>query len=379
MNYEANISNAEVESLNLSAFEGPIGVITEKDAEYAEAIEYLYQQTVIGFDTETRPVFKACAKRNEVALLQLSGGDKAFVFRLNKLGLPSALVNILADPKIIKVGAAVRDDIKGLQRYTKFVDRGFVDLQSVVSSYGINEKSVKKLGGIILGIRISKAKQLSNWEAPILSGAQLKYAATDAWICRKMYIELNNNMSAKEVKYKDIIPQLESLISPEELLVTNLSNICAVLKSEFNFWWVGFYFNSKYQDGNFGKKRKLLLGPYQGPLACSRIPFKLGVCGTAWLKKKTIIVEDVDKFPTHLACSSLSRSEIVVPIFINKKQSNKIINENKDINSEAAINNYNIKDVYAVLDIDSEKLAEFDETDKKYLEILASAIGEIIK
>lgn len=192
MFYSESISSEEIELLDVATFEGPIVVITEKDADFAEAIDYLGKQSVIGFDTETKPCFTANSPRNKMALLQLSGEDRAYLFRLQSLGLPRSLASILSSDHIIKVGAAVKDDIKGLQGYTKFVPRGFEDLQSIIEQYGIKEKSVKKMAAIVMGLKVSKSQQLSNWEAPQLSGAQLKYAAIDAWICREMYLKLHS-------------------------------------------------------------------------------------------------------------------------------------------------------------------------------------------
>ena len=190
MNYPANISVEELEHLDRMDFSGPIVVVDKEDEEYAEAIEYLSSQKVIGFDTETKPNFQAHVPRNKTALLQLSGHDKAYLFRVNKLGIPSALASILSNPAIIKVGAAVKEDVRGLNYYRKFAGKGFVDLQTIVPNYGIEVKSVKKMSAIILGKKVSKTQQLSNWEAPQLSGAQLKYAAIDAYVCREMYLKL---------------------------------------------------------------------------------------------------------------------------------------------------------------------------------------------
>ena len=141
---------------------------------------------------------------------------------------------------------------------------------------------------------------------------------------------------SKRELYENLLPQIKSLVEGETDDIANMANISACLKDTFNFWWVGFY----RVVGDV-----LVLGPFQGPLACTRIKKGKGVCGTAWQEAKTIIVPDVDAFPGHIACSSLSRSEIVVPVMKNGS-------------------------VVAVLDIDSEKLATFDETDKFYLEKL---------
>ena len=198
MRFHESISAEEIEALPLRAFEGPITVVTSKDGDYAEAIDYLRNQSIIGFDTETRPCFSHGAPQNKMALLQLSGKDKAYLFRLHHIGLPKEICKIFNDPKIIKVGAAVSDDIRGLNKYTKFSPKSFVDLQQIVKDYGINDKSVRKMAGIILGIKVSKAQQLSNWEAAQRSGAQLKYAATDAWVCREMYEVLMGSPKVEE-------------------------------------------------------------------------------------------------------------------------------------------------------------------------------------
>lgn len=191
--YASTISKEELEQLETLQFGGEIIVVNSCDEVYHSAIEYLSNQKVLGFDTETKPCFKAKAPRHNVAILQLSGGDKAFIFRLTSLGIPSELASILSSPDILKIGAAVKEDIKGLNHYARFEGNGFVDLQSMVEKFGIEVKSVKKMAAIILHHRVSKAQQLSNWEAAELSDAQLRYAAIDAWSCREMYIKLTAN------------------------------------------------------------------------------------------------------------------------------------------------------------------------------------------
>ncbi|MBR6305366.1 MAG: 3'-5' exonuclease domain-containing protein 2 [Bacteroidales bacterium] len=188
--FRISISPEEIGELSLAAFPGEITVIDAADSHFFAAVRYLRRQRVIGFDTETRPTFSPEQHSSGTAILQLSGKEKAFLFRVQKLGLPKQLLSILASSSIIKVGAATRDDVKGLQKVLGFAPRGFVDLQSMVWEYGIKDKSVKKMAAIILGVKISKAQQLSNWEAEHLSESQMKYAATDAWICREMYMKL---------------------------------------------------------------------------------------------------------------------------------------------------------------------------------------------
>ena len=185
-----SIDSDRLKQLEYASFPGKIQVIDGVGADFNRAVAYLRSQKVIGFDTETRPCFSANQPRYGVALLQLSGPEKAFLFRVNKMGMHRRLCSILADEKIVKVGAAIHDDIRGLQKLRDFQADGFVDLQKIVADYGIRDKSVKKMTAIILGFRISKTQQLSNWEAETLSEPQCKYAATDAWVCREMYLKL---------------------------------------------------------------------------------------------------------------------------------------------------------------------------------------------
>ena len=145
---------------------------------------------------------------------------------------------------------------------------------------------------------------------------------------------------SKQEQYKTLIPQIEALIDEEQDLIANLANITAALKEQFGWLWVGFY---------LVKLDELVLGPFQGPVACTRIKKGRGVCGTAWAEKRTVIVEDVEKFPGHIACSSMSKSEIVIPL----------IQDNE---------------VWAVLDVDSQHLAHFDETDERYLKMILNLI-----
>jgi ribonuclease D len=188
--FRISINPEEIGALELASFPGEIVLVDQEGDDFHRALRYLKRQRVLGFDTETRPTFTPDQRSSGTALLQLSGGGKAFLFRLKTLGLPRKLAAILANPSIIKVGAATQDDVRGLQKISRFSPKGFVDLQNIVWEYGIRDKSVKKMTAIILGVKISKAQQLSNWEAEHLSDSQLRYAATDAWVCRKMYLKL---------------------------------------------------------------------------------------------------------------------------------------------------------------------------------------------
>src|SRR5882757_8331804 len=145
----------------------------------------------------------------------------------------------------------------------------------------------------------------------------------------------------KKEQYLSLIPQIEALLDGETDLVANMANICAALKEQFKWFWVGFY---------LVKEDELVLGPFQGPVACTRIGLGKGVCGTAWQQEKTLIVPDVEAFPGHIACSSASRSEIVVPVFSDGK-------------------------VVGVLDVDSSELDQFDETDVQYLQQVVALVN----
>lgn len=208
--YISSISTEELQQLEFASFPGKIYVIDSVGPEFNRAIAYLRAQKIIGFDTETRPCFSPDQPRYGVALLQLSGPEKAYLFRIKSIGMHRRLCNLLSESKIIKVGAAIADDIRGLQRCSYFSPRSFVDLQKIVGEYGIKDRSVKKMTAIILGFRISKTQQLSNWEAEVLSESQEKYAATDAWVCREMYIRLmksekivDNKENTQDLKKED--------------------------------------------------------------------------------------------------------------------------------------------------------------------------------
>ena len=188
--FKISVSPEEIGALELASFPGEIVLVDSEGEDFHRALRYLRRQKVLGFDTETRPSFSPDQPSGGTALLQLSGSGKAFLFRVKPMGLPRRLAAILANPSIVKVGAATQDDVRGLQKLCKFSPRGFVDLQNIVWEYGIRDKSVKKMTAIILGVKISKAQQLSNWEAEHLSESQLRYAATDAWVCREMYLKL---------------------------------------------------------------------------------------------------------------------------------------------------------------------------------------------
>lgn len=183
-----SISKEELNELPVEGFSGEI-VVVDYARDVKKIMAYLKRQKSLGFDTETRPTFKKGAL-NEVALLQLSTANTAFLFRLNKMGLPVELVEILADPGIVKVGVAIKDDVVGLRRLSDFKPQGFVEIQEKVKDFDIEIFGLKKLSGLLLGFRISKAQQTSNWEAEQLTEAQIRYAATDAWVSLEIYNRL---------------------------------------------------------------------------------------------------------------------------------------------------------------------------------------------
>jgi len=188
------ISKEELNELPLIAFEGEIVEVSNFSV-FNKVIPELEAQTILGFDTETRPSFKK-GTTNSVAILQLSTDKKAYIFKIKNIGLPKKLTRILKNPKIIKAGVAIRDDIKALQKISYFEAAGFVELQNFVQEFGIENFSLKKLSGIVLNIRISKSQQLSNWENQNLTREQQVYAATDAWVGFKIY---KNLISQKEL------------------------------------------------------------------------------------------------------------------------------------------------------------------------------------
>jgi ribonuclease D len=180
-----------VKSLPVMSFPGIINVID--DPAGFDAIKHaLKNEKLLGFDTETKPTFKK-GRYHQVALLQLSTSDQAFLFRLNKVHLPKFIIEVFEDKEIIKVGVALKDDLNALKKVIPFEPEGFIDLQPFVKQFGIEDNGLKKLVANVLGFRISKKSQTSNWEQEELSREQLEYAATDAWVCRQIYEVLINH------------------------------------------------------------------------------------------------------------------------------------------------------------------------------------------
>jgi len=186
--FAENISIEEIRELELKWFEGEV-VVVDSLSKFKSVITHLKRCDVLGFDTETKPSFRK-GKKNKVSLIQLADKDIACLFRINKIGLPNELLEILSDRNVIKAGVAIHDDIKILKHISRFEPEGFIDLQTFVKDYGIQCSGLKKLTAIILGFRISKSQQVTDWEAVSLTEPQQIYAATDAWVCREIYNKL---------------------------------------------------------------------------------------------------------------------------------------------------------------------------------------------
>jgi len=183
--FASEISDEALRSLKLARFEGKIHLFDNPSAA-GSAVGRLRAHPVLGFDTETRPSFTR-GRFNQVALLQLATATEAFLFRLCKMNMPKSLLSLLADPDILKVGAALKNDMDVLSRSTKIKPAGFVDLQDMAQEFEIKNLGLSKMSGIVLGVRVSKSQQLSNWENDTLTEAQKRYAATDAWMCYRIY------------------------------------------------------------------------------------------------------------------------------------------------------------------------------------------------
>lgn len=188
MTFLSTISNEQTAELPSARFDGRI-VVVDKEEQIEAVCRDLASQSIIGFDTETRPSFKA-GVTNKVALLQLSTHECCYLIRLCRTKLHNTLLKILSNPNIIKIGADVAGDLRSLHALRHFNERGFIDLQQMVAAWGIEEKSLRKMAAIVLGHRVSKAQRLSNWEATTLTPQQQMYAATDAWVCISIYEKL---------------------------------------------------------------------------------------------------------------------------------------------------------------------------------------------
>ena len=188
--YEHKITKEAIAELPVEQFPGRIIVLTT-EREANKAVDYLLKFPYLGFDTETRPSFKK-GKSYKVSLLQVSTDDTCFLFRLNYMGMPHSLVELFANKNVMKVGLSLRDDFKALRKRANIQPDNYLDIQSIVGQFGIEEVGLQKIYAILFQKKISKGQRLTNWEANILTDSQKNYAALDAWACLQIYKELNN-------------------------------------------------------------------------------------------------------------------------------------------------------------------------------------------
>jgi len=191
--FPKQITKEEVNELPLKRYEGKVSIITEEEP-LAGALQHIREHEVLGFDTETKPAFRK-GVRHMVSLLQIAIPDKVYLIRLNHLGFTKELSDLFADESIKKVGISIRDDLKHLRElsakhHIRFTSENIVELNDVASELGVENAGVKKLTGIFMKFRVSKSQQTSNWENPQLTEKQIRYAATDAWVCLEIYQRL---------------------------------------------------------------------------------------------------------------------------------------------------------------------------------------------
>ena len=200
--FAPTITNEQTATLPAIRFEGEVQIIDTEQG-LIEACEYLSQHPIIGFDTETRPSFKA-GVTNRVALIQLSTSERCYLIRLCRMKFGRELQRLLENPNIIKVGADVAGDIRSLNQLRHLRTAGFLDLQTIAPQWGIEEKSLRKLSAIVLGKRVSKAQRLSNWEAAQFTEQQISYAATDAWVCLEILSALESTPKVNPAPVQEV-------------------------------------------------------------------------------------------------------------------------------------------------------------------------------
>lgn len=222
MKFQPTITNEQTAELPSAHFDGNI-IIVDRDYQIMDVCRDLARQKIIGFDTETRPSFKA-GVTNKVALLQLSTRERCYLIRLCRIKLHNTLLKILSNPNIVKIGADVAGDLRALHALRNFNERGFIDLQHIASNWGIEEKSLRKMSAIVLGQRVSKAQRLSNWEAATLTPQQKMYAATDAWICIQIYDKLLSEPHVEE----------KSNLTPQDDITGSIKNGRTERKKHFS-------------------------------------------------------------------------------------------------------------------------------------------------
>lgn len=187
-----SISKESLADLPVEVFDGRI-IVIQSEEEAEKACAFLEKCDIIGFDTETRPAFKK-GVTHKIALMQLSTDDTCFLFRMNVIGLPDCLVHLLTNKNLKKIGLSLKDDFSAIRKRKPIIPSNFIELQTFVKRYGIEDNSLQRIYGILFGKRISKGQRLSNWEADVLSDAQKMYAAIDAWACLRIYKELKDSI-----------------------------------------------------------------------------------------------------------------------------------------------------------------------------------------
>ncbi|MCB0497666.1 MAG: 3'-5' exonuclease domain-containing protein 2 [Cyclobacteriaceae bacterium] len=189
MTLRERISSEEVNALPLRAYSGKI-ILIDKEEDVEEAVLEIEKHSIVGFDTESKPSFQK-GEFHHVSLLQFAIPGKVYLFRINIIGLTERIRSLFENPHVIKLGVALHDDIIDLKKLGKFSPKGFRDIHSLIKKHGVVNTGLRKLAAMILGFRISKSQQTSNWENPVLNRSQQVYAATDAWVCLKIYEKLN--------------------------------------------------------------------------------------------------------------------------------------------------------------------------------------------
>lgn len=191
--FQNEISREQLADLDLIQFEGPVRVIESPEA-FEQEMDQIARQQVLGFDTETRPSFKKGIVY-PTSLIQIASLDRAWILRVSRMGYPGKLLELLSAEIPLKIGLGLHDDLRKLRADLQFEPKGFLDLQQYVEAFRIDERGLKKISGIVLNRRISKSQQLSNWDAEVLTEAQIRYAATDAWICLMIYNRLRASIT----------------------------------------------------------------------------------------------------------------------------------------------------------------------------------------
>lgn len=204
----SKITKEEVNQLPVTEFSGEIIVVDTPQKE-EKALSELYNAYLVGVDTETRPSFKR-GVIHKVSLMQFATDQKCYLFRLNKIGFSQKMIEFLSDKKITKIGLSLRDDFNGLAKQRKFKPEGFVDIQHIAKEYGILELSLQKIFAILFGRKISKSQRLSNWENPVLTEQQQRYAATDAWATLQIYLRLTSETKLTEKEQAKLVANLNN-------------------------------------------------------------------------------------------------------------------------------------------------------------------------